>query len=595
MKKKRVIVILLIIIAVFLALFLLICALGDDDTETTKNEYNRKITEASSIRKTNAVRDIVTHTKGNGEDTVTMLIYMNGSNLETDDGEATTDLTEIIKAGSSDKVNVIVQTMGTKQWQKFGIASDHAQRYLVNGDGLTLIDDSLSQLDCTKASTLSDFIKWGKDNYPADRYILHFWNHGAGPVYGFGYDEWNKTENASLTVAEIKEALSDAGVFFDCISMDCCIMATIETCCALYDYCDYMILSEEFESGLGWSYTGFMKALYKNSSISIPDMAKIAIDDMIAANEADPEWGDKSILSLIDESMMKVVFTAWRDFAYANEAELTNTNYSQKLKRIGRGAYFSQDVRNGSGRYYLNDKRDGSGRYSGFDFFSDEEEYKLSDYYVTDLMGVAANIDSDLSDALESAIDNAIIYSKSTAEDAALTGLAVTLPYGDRNFYQEMESVFDDCGIDQEYTDFLESFVNSEGVENFYDYDDWYEDDWNGWGDYESEFNWDDWDYYDNDEYWDDEDYWSFDDWDYSGWCDEDYSEEDYDYDYDYFYDDDYYYSDYYEDDYDGYYGGDYSEDGYDGYYGGDYSEDGYYYEDEDESFFDIFGGGWFW
>lgn len=491
----------------------------DDEIEDDNDDF-------SDIRESNAVRNHASHIKGNGEDTITMLIYMNGSDLETDDGEASTDLSEIIDAGSSDKVTVVLQTMGTKKWHEYGISSKHSQRYLVNGDGLTLIDDSLPQLDCTNPDTLSDFIKWGVAKYPADRYLLHFWNHGGGPVYGFGYDQFVKDEEASLTMSEIRSALKDAGVYFDCISMDCCIMATIETCCALYDFCDYSILSEEFESGLGWSYTGFMKALYENSSITIPQMAKIAIDDMILANERDPEWGDKSILTLIDESMMKVVFTAWRDFAYENIDSLTESNYSQKI------------IRTKNKRPAL------------FDYFSNEEEYSLSDYYVTDLMSVAQNVESDASKALESALDEAIVYSKATIEDEALTGLSVTLPYGDAEFYYLMKEVFDDCGIDKEYTDFLEAFVDAEGLYDYYDYDDW-NNDWEGWDDYESDYDWSDWDYYSDDDYWEDDDYWGFDELDWMDYFFDDYYDDDYDYDYydDYYYDDyDYYDDDYYDD-----------------------------------------------
>ena len=49
--------------------------------------------------------------------------------------------------------------------------------------------DDLGQLDCTAEESLRDFIIWGVQNYPADRYILHFWDHGGGPVYGLNADE----------------------------------------------------------------------------------------------------------------------------------------------------------------------------------------------------------------------------------------------------------------------------------------------------------------------------------------------------------------------------------------------------------------------
>lgn len=109
--------------------------------------------------------------KGDGSDVVTVLIYMNGSDLESERGEATEDLYEMLDANISGQVNVLVETVGTKSWSKrFGIASDHSQRYKAEHGNLILGDDSLGQLDCTAPDTLSDFISWGTANYPADRY-----------------------------------------------------------------------------------------------------------------------------------------------------------------------------------------------------------------------------------------------------------------------------------------------------------------------------------------------------------------------------------------------------------------------------------------
>lgn len=195
------------------------------------------IDNTSAIFETNgALRDPLVTLKGNGQDTVTVLVYMNGSDLETDDAAATDDLSEMVAAGSSDKVNVLVETLGTRSWNgKYNISSKTAQRHKLNGKGLQLLQDNLGNVNCGDADALSDFIKWGVKNYPADRYILMFWDHGGGPVYGFGYDDRTESED-SLTLAEIQQALHDSGTVFDFIGMDCCIMSSIEVCCALYDF-----------------------------------------------------------------------------------------------------------------------------------------------------------------------------------------------------------------------------------------------------------------------------------------------------------------------------------------------------------------------
>lgn len=482
----------------------------NSDADEIISENDNRNENLSQYFDTSIVRERIVKLKGDGTDKVTILMYVNGSDLETENEEATGDISEIIEAGTSENVNIIIQTMGTKNWSdEYGIASDHSQRYRVVDGGLELIDDSLKQLDCTKASTLSDFIKWGVERYPADRYILQFWNHGAGPVYGFGYDQW-QDEDATLTIDEMRTALTDGGAYFDFIGMDCCIMSSLEVCMALYDFCDYTILSEEFESGLGWSYTGWIKALNDNSSIDTVSLARIAIDDNVRENEESYD-GDSACMALIDESIVKVLYAAWTQFAYANENSLLNENYSQKINR--------------SRRTHPKNKLQKSGWDYGFSgFFSNfDDDALLSDYYITDIMAVAQNISSEESKALSAALASGIVYSKATSDDEYMTGLSVTLPYGDNEFYGELKSVFSKCGFEESYIKWLGNFVTAEGTREFYNYQEDWGDDWTGWEDYEDDYDWGLWDLFGDDEFWGDEEEFG---WDNYCYYDDNYCEE---------------------------------------------------------------------
>ena len=436
------------------------------------------------------VKEKQTEIKGDGKDQATVFVYMNGSDLESEDGEATEDLCEMLAANISSQVNVLVETIGTKSWSKrLGIASDHTQRYKAEAGNLVLVDDSLGQLDCTSPDTLADFISWGAENYPANRYILIFWDHGAGPVYGFGYDE-HQSEDSVLTIDEIQTAIRQSGIYFDIIGMDSCIMSSLELCCAMYNYCDYMILSEDFESGYGWAYTGWLNALSENTSISSEKLGKIIVDDMIADNEENGEGA--STLALIDESYMKVLYTAWADFAYANEPALLGENYSMHV-RGGRRAH-----------PILREK-------GLFDFLFDEDgDYSMSDYYITDIMAVAQNIESKETEALAAAVNLSIRYFNCTDDEVGMTGLSVTLPYGDSEFYGYLYPVFTGVGMDADYVGWLEKFVYAEGYNDYYDYESWYEDDWEGWDDYEDDWDWIDWLFFEDDDYWEDD---SWDEW----------------------------------------------------------------------------------
>ena len=381
-------------------------------------------------------RDPLVTLKGNGEDQVTVMVYINGSNLETDYGSATTDISEMVAANLNDKVSVVIQTMGTLEWQDYDIASDHTQRYLIEDHDLVLVDDSLEQEDCTDPKTLSDFIIWSEKNYPADRYFLILWNHGGGSVEGFGYNQWGRYSD-SLTLDEMQTALKDGGVIFDFIGMDSCIMSSIEICYALYDYCDYMILSEDFESSLGWYYKGWLTELAKNTSIDTVSLAKIIIDDMVEANEKNHYEGMASTLALIDQKYVPVLFDEWKNFAYANTEELLACNYSREVVRSGRPLSIRR-------KHSLLMKVDS----------------EMQEYYITDMLAVVASINSTYSKSMTIHLNNAIAYYNYTDNNSGLTGLSVTLPYGDRSFYRDQKKIYTLCGIDSEYIEWLEQFTS---------------------------------------------------------------------------------------------------------------------------------------
>ena len=64
------------------------------------------------------VKEKQTEIKGDGKDQATVFVYMNGSDLESEDGEATEDLCEMLAANISSQFNVLVETIGTKSWSK---------------------------------------------------------------------------------------------------------------------------------------------------------------------------------------------------------------------------------------------------------------------------------------------------------------------------------------------------------------------------------------------------------------------------------------------------------------------------------------------
>lgn len=187
----------------------------------------------------------------------TFMVYMVGSDLESRVGFGTENINEMKAVGSTDNVKVIVATGGANKdgWRT-------VKRHEVHKGSLVTLSDQGS-VSMGDPNTLKDFIIWGMNAYPADRYVLVFWDHGGGAIGGFGSDEVHNGD--VLTLPKIRQALADAYAStlnkFELVGFDACLMATVETAFSIKPYARYLAASEELEPGAGWDYTGILRQL----------------------------------------------------------------------------------------------------------------------------------------------------------------------------------------------------------------------------------------------------------------------------------------------------------------------------------------------
>lgn len=190
-----------------------------------------------------------------------LLVYMCGSSLETKNGAATKNLAEILSADIPEGARIVVQTGGARAWRALGIPADKSCRYELS-DGALLQVEQNPDANMGLAATLSDFIVWGAENYPAETYSLILWDHGGGSLDGVCYDE--NYNNDSLTLKELDAALATADVSFEFIGFDACLMATYETAYIVRQYASNMIASQELEPAGGWDYNELVENLGKD-------------------------------------------------------------------------------------------------------------------------------------------------------------------------------------------------------------------------------------------------------------------------------------------------------------------------------------------
>lgn len=372
-------------------------------------------------------RDYYTDIHGNKNDTVTVMIYMCGTDLESQYGLATADLVEITKASSlvanNGKVNVIVQTGGCQKWQNNIFSNRSTQRYSVNSQGVTKLQDLGSQLHMTKASTLSDFIQFCKKNFEANRYMLIFWDHGGGSVSGYGYDQ-NYQSDGSMTIDQIDKALTDGGVKFDFIGFDACLMATYETAVMCENHADFLIASEEPEPGYGWYYTDWINMLAKNPSVSTKDLGTNIVDTYISHCKTDSP-GSPATLSLIDlKKMAGSCYSKFNAFAQSINLMVSNNDYRAVSAARANAKEFSPSNR------------------------LDQ----------VDLINFLEKLDSKEARSLASALKGAIVYNKANENNA--NGVSIYFPYQRTAYASSMAKINNNIGLDPAYTQAIKSFAS---------------------------------------------------------------------------------------------------------------------------------------
>ena len=202
----------------------------------------------------------------------TMLVYLLASDL-LDGRGAERDLVNMLQARSSPDVNVVLQIGGGKTAGQFpGVDMQKTKRYRLNPTGAAASGGSLTQgwnlellpeaqqsaqVAMNKTDTLRDFIQWGAQQYPAEQYALTLWDHGGGPLGGFGSD-WSYGERkegwpVTMSVADITSAIRQAGVHFELIGFDACLMSSLEVAASLQPYANYLVASEEVTTGWDWT------------------------------------------------------------------------------------------------------------------------------------------------------------------------------------------------------------------------------------------------------------------------------------------------------------------------------------------------------
>lgn len=263
--------------------------------------------------------------------------YLCGSDLESNGGFATNDLSELMEVELPENVNVVIETGGSAVWQNDLMDADKLQRWLYNSEGLQLVDEQPSA-SMGEAQTLADFLSFAKENYPAEKTAVVFWNHGGGSVTGAAFDEIYGYD--SLTLDEMYQAFSSVWnpsmekQPLELIGFDTCLMATVDVAYTFADLAHYLVASEETEPANGWYYSQWVGTLAQNPSMNGEELGKVICDAYYAGCE---EVGtqDNTTLSLTDLTKVQALLDAYDTFgAEALAAACTDPGFFSQFGRV---------------------------------------------------------------------------------------------------------------------------------------------------------------------------------------------------------------------------------------------------------------------
>ena len=282
------------------------------------------------------------------DQSVCVMAYFIGSDLEEKMGLASVNITQMIDATTKGPhLTFALQAGGSPRWFTQGIADASYGRYTISNGKLEKVQDLPDDTCMSEPEPLADFIAWAKETYPADRYILVMWDHGGGLSSGCGYDQQNKRDAdiPMISVSEMADAIDRAGVTFDAIGFDACLMQDIEVAAALEPYADYLIASEETESGIGWPYTSAFAKLAEDPTVPTEDFAHelIASYDPYNSVVNDGEPATEATLSLVDLPLAKACYQRMEGFfGSAHEAVKADSASFAHISLAGTKAYTFQ-------------------------------------------------------------------------------------------------------------------------------------------------------------------------------------------------------------------------------------------------------------
>lgn len=421
-KKKKNFIPLIIIFAIILLVFVVLFIIGKSDEEkpqSLKPTYDNELTTQVGNR--------------------TMMIYIIGSNLESEGASATDDITEMVNSKfDTDDINVVLYVGGTTKWNNDHFDENENAIYEVNGKNVNKIK-SYPKKNMANPSTLTEFIDYVYQNYDSELYSLVLWDHGGGPIYGYGSDE-NYKNSDPMSILELDKAINDSQLIkntkFEFIGFDACLMSSIEIANVLKEEANYLIASSETIPGSGWDYE-FLSEI--NDNTSTKELGKLIIDyyndyyKMLKtyASIYGYSYEPDITLSMVDLNKIDSLVDSVDNLFKNLDTSITINTYSKISREVSKAVMYG----------YQENK---------------SIQYDLIDLY--DLVDELDGYDNEIS-KVKQEINNTIVYHKTNIDDCY--GMSMYFPITTKKSYNTIENEYDydELIVSENYKKFLNQYI----------------------------------------------------------------------------------------------------------------------------------------
>lgn len=166
----------------------------------------------------------------------TVLIYTSASkDLEQAVEDSLQEITDHPLQG--DQVHIVAQRGRDSQ----------AQRFQLHGSEQPLPLGPAQAADMTSSQTLQQFLEWGMEAYPAERYVVVLGGHAAG----FAGAVTNSQRSKMLSLPDIEKALGELPTRPEILVFNTCLMAQAEAAEQFSENASYLVASQSQLKGLG--------------------------------------------------------------------------------------------------------------------------------------------------------------------------------------------------------------------------------------------------------------------------------------------------------------------------------------------------------